>query len=79
MNAAKSSFSSDAARNSPMAHIEIIVGKTMREATCQRCEKPIALGVVAVYYKTRPKGPAHLECHFEQRRARQARGLEARS
>lgn len=49
---------------------EILVGKTKRPATCQRCQQPIVVGELAAYYSTPPKGSAHARCHLAARRAR---------
>jgi hypothetical protein len=52
-----------------MARVETVVGRVSREVRCQRCERPIAIGELAVYYSTPPKGSAHLACHLRRRRA----------
>jgi hypothetical protein len=48
-------------------HIDVLVGKTTKVVTCQRCGKPISIGELAVYYSTPPKGSAHASCHLRGR------------
>lgn len=49
-------------------HVELLAGKTTKVVMCILCGAEIPVGEIAVYYRTPPKGSAHLSCHVQRRR-----------